>query len=84
MSTILPSDLGASISGDYHVTGPVHEVPQANYAVLLGEEGGRVLLMDSVIRADPLVAPPLLVQKVGRNHPCPCGSGEKFKRCHGR
>ena len=21
--------------------------------------------------------------KVGRNAPCPCGSGEKFKRCHG-
>lgn len=20
--------------------------------------------------------------KVGRNEPCPCGSGEKFKRCH--
>ena len=22
--------------------------------------------------------------KVGRNKPCPCGSGLKFKRCHGR
>jgi hypothetical protein len=21
---------------------------------------------------------------VGRNQPCPCGSGEKYKRCHGR
>jgi preprotein translocase subunit SecA len=21
--------------------------------------------------------------KVGRNHPCPCGSGKKYKRCHG-
>ena len=21
--------------------------------------------------------------KVGRNHPCPCGSGKKFKHCHG-
>lgn len=21
---------------------------------------------------------------VGRNDPCPCGSGDKFKRCHGR
>jgi uncharacterized protein len=20
----------------------------------------------------------------GRNEPCPCGSGRKFKRCHGR
>ena len=22
--------------------------------------------------------------KVGRNDPCPCGSGEKYKRCHGK
>jgi len=21
--------------------------------------------------------------KVGRNDPCPCGSGKKFKACHG-
>ncbi len=24
------------------------------------------------------------VMKVGRNDPCPCGSGLKYKRCHGR
>jgi preprotein translocase subunit SecA len=23
-------------------------------------------------------------RKVGRNEPCPCGSGKKFKHCHGR
>lgn len=23
-------------------------------------------------------------QKIGKNDPCPCGSGQKFKRCHGR
>ena len=28
----------------------------------------------------PLVARP----KVGRNDPCPCGSGRKFKKCCGR
>ncbi len=22
-------------------------------------------------------------EKVGRNDPCPCGSGKKYKRCHG-
>jgi preprotein translocase subunit SecA len=22
-------------------------------------------------------------EKVGRNEPCPCGSGKKFKKCHG-
>ena len=24
------------------------------------------------------------VDKVGRNDPCPCGSGKKYKRCHGK
>jgi preprotein translocase subunit SecA len=23
-------------------------------------------------------------EKVGRNDPCPCGSGKKYKQCHGR
>jgi preprotein translocase subunit SecA len=22
--------------------------------------------------------------KIGRNEPCPCGSGKKFKHCHGQ
>jgi preprotein translocase subunit SecA len=23
-------------------------------------------------------------KKVGRNDPCPCGSGKKYKKCHGQ
>jgi preprotein translocase subunit SecA len=23
-------------------------------------------------------------EKVGRNQPCPCGSGKKYKNCHGK
>ena len=23
-------------------------------------------------------------RKIGRNDPCPCGSGRKYKACHGR
>lgn len=36
--------------------------------------------------SDPLAKPglaPDLGIKVGRNEPCPCGSGKKFKRCCG-
>jgi uncharacterized protein len=36
---------------------------------------GERLKVDTVRRAGP---------KVGRNDPCPCGSGRKFKQCHGR
>lgn len=28
----------------------------------------------------PIVKP----KKIGRNDPCPCGSGLKFKNCHGK
>jgi len=28
--------------------------------------------------------PPAVVAKVGRNRLCPCGSGKKYKRCHGK
>ena len=31
-------------------------------------------------KPEPYVAP----QKIGRNDPCPCGSGKKFKQCHGK
>jgi uncharacterized protein YecA (UPF0149 family) len=24
------------------------------------------------------------VERIGRNAPCPCGSGLRFKKCHGR
>lgn len=26
--------------------------------------------------------PPRQIAKVGRNEPCPCGSGKKYKECH--
>ncbi|HTT09156.1 MAG TPA: preprotein translocase subunit SecA [Gammaproteobacteria bacterium] len=36
--------------------------------------------------AAPAVAAPFVRdgRKVGRNEPCPCGSGKKYKQCHGR
>jgi preprotein translocase subunit SecA len=42
---------------------------------------------DNVMELDPPrgSAPPFVraVPKVGRNEPCPCGSGRKYKHCHG-
>jgi preprotein translocase subunit SecA len=39
-----------------------------------------------VIEADPALKPidPKLLVGVSRNAPCPCGSGRKFKHCHGQ
>ena len=32
----------------------------------------------------PIVRKPVTVTKVGRNDPCPCGSGKKYKKCCGQ
>ncbi|HJZ82689.1 MAG TPA: preprotein translocase subunit SecA [Pyrinomonadaceae bacterium] len=40
-------------------------------AAAAGEEAGKI---KTVVRDQP---------KVGRNDPCPCGSGKKYKKCHG-
>lgn len=34
-------------------------------------------------REQPKPQPVRVEQKVGRNDQCPCGSGKKFKNCHG-
>ncbi|MFO1413720.1 MAG: UPF0149 family protein [Burkholderiales bacterium] len=46
------------------------------------------LVIGSALRIDEIVHPrrPVVrdTPKVGRNDPCPCGSGRKYKVCHGR
>ena len=32
----------------------------------------------------PVIRKPVVVKKVGRNDPCPCGSGKKYKKCCGQ
>ena len=33
----------------------------------------------------PVKQEPVRVEpKIGRNDPCPCGSGKKYKNCHGK
>jgi preprotein translocase subunit SecA len=39
--------------------------------------------MDGSPSAPQRVQPVRTERKVGRNEPCPCGSGKKFKNCHG-
>ncbi|CAI1080049.1 preprotein translocase subunit SecA [Serratia quinivorans] len=38
---------------------------------------------NALVTEDPN-APATAERKVGRNDPCPCGSGKKYKQCHGR
>ncbi len=45
------------------------------------KEDGAWLYVDGELMGSP--APPAKAGKVGRNEPCPCGSGKKSKKCCG-
>jgi hypothetical protein len=46
--------------------------------------GGTMRFGGPEVLVGPSTAPPLIArQTLRRNAPCPCGSGRKFKRCHG-
>jgi tetratricopeptide (TPR) repeat protein len=54
--------------------------------ITFGEEGlplSELSNLGAALRKDPSPAT-IAKQKVGRNEPCPCGSGKKFKKCCGR
>jgi preprotein translocase subunit SecA len=48
-----------------------------------GHEGGPGRPQLITNRATATAQPVRAMQEVGRNDPCPCGSGKKYKKCHG-
>jgi preprotein translocase subunit SecA len=53
---------------------PSRRAAIVNYSYGAAAAGGQDAKVETVHRDTP---------KVGRNDPCPCGSGRKFKKCHG-
>ncbi len=53
---------------------PSRRNPNMNYSYGAAAAGGQDAKVETVHRQAP---------KVGRNDPCPCGSGKKYKKCHG-
>jgi preprotein translocase subunit SecA len=49
-------------------------------AGVLTDEGRDYYEPSEPVKQEPIKVGP----KVGRNDPCPCGSGKKYKQCHGR
>lgn len=65
-----------------HQLDPVPEMNLDTPAVFADpkhEEGVRVIRVNNEPQLDPA-----LFKDVGRNDACPCGSGKKFKHCHGK
>jgi hypothetical protein len=82
-SAVLFPDPAHTPEAGFHVTKASHQVVGFNQVVATGPDH-QFAMMDPVIEAmDPSSAPPIVVPKIGRNQPCPCGSGKKYKRCHG-
>lgn len=50
------------------------------------EEKGNISAMDNNMQGKPKMghAQVKMTNKIGRNDPCPCGSGKKYKYCHGK
>jgi len=48
------------------------------------ETGEAETRVDEDTQRRPIPASGMAVPRVGRNDPCPCGSGKKYKLCHGR
>ncbi len=44
----------------------------------------RCSMLQEIQKVVPTVTQPKSTPKVGRNDPCPCGSGKKYKRCCGK
>ena len=55
------------------------EAPRRGYGQAVGATTIRAQKMNRTVSADD----PSTWSKVSRNAPCPCGSGKKFKHCHG-
>ncbi len=79
---MVPSEPSEPIMTDYLSDENRWEVEFPSQVVMVGADtDGAVMGLGA--RAEDQ-APPLAVRKVPRNHACPCGSGTKYKRCHGR
>jgi preprotein translocase subunit SecA len=56
---------------------PIH--PSSGGGVEVEPQNG-----DVAVAEEPKKRPVRVGEKVGRNDPCPCGSGKKYKHCHGK
>ncbi|HEU0019583.1 MAG TPA: SEC-C metal-binding domain-containing protein, partial [Thermoleophilaceae bacterium] len=62
----------------------------AAQAAAAGVAPGAVQNAADYVAGDEIQAPPVIEtrhvaeeDRIGRNDPCPCGSGKKYKKCHG-
>jgi preprotein translocase subunit SecA len=63
----------------------VHEARQQRKLDMSKYETSRTDALNAAANTQQRSQEPVKAEtRVGRNEPCPCGSGKKFKNCHGR
>jgi preprotein translocase subunit SecA len=64
---------------------PIQAMPGMDEPGAPGAPASAGNIMEMEPRSVPESAAPFVrpMPKVGRNEPCPCGSGRKYKHCHG-
>ncbi|MEZ5165636.1 MAG: SEC-C metal-binding domain-containing protein [Acidimicrobiales bacterium] len=71
------------IGGEQKLSGVTEQKQDAAPGTSVAPEGApAVAKANEPVSRTPVVKSDL--EKVGRNEPCPCGSGKKYKACHGR
>jgi hypothetical protein len=79
---ILPRDLNYPSISEYHSMTPKPTIYLTPMAIATSEL--QVAMADPEYTVtDDNGLPVALIPKVGRNELCPCGSGKKYKKCHG-
>jgi hypothetical protein len=83
MSIIIPSDPSVVPIGEYHADAVKATAYVPGRIEARGGQFGVFAMTDAQFgTADG--KSPFVVPQVSRNRPCPCGSGKKYKYCHGR
>ena len=73
-------EMAAAQQAESQITDMNYHRPEPESELVSGENAGEENVGDEV-KQQPVVN---AVPKVGRNEQCPCGSGKKYKHCHGR
>jgi hypothetical protein len=84
-SIVLPSNPEEEVEIGYHSAKVATTYYQPWYINARGDGSGVYTITDASFEVRDASDQPsvLSVPKVGRNRPCPCGSGLKYKKCHG-
>ncbi len=62
----------------------VVDVNEMRLQILTADMPNEAMRMSLLKEIDSIIAPLQKSEKVGRNDPCPCGSGKKYKHCCGK